>query len=117
MTRMTRRIAFTLLSATLALPTLAQDKVRSLTGNYIAEGRNPDGSAYNGTVRIEEADGAVAFAWTVGAQSYAGTGVREERVVTVDWGAATPVIYVVMPGGELHGTWDGGTALERLVRE
>ncbi|NKB26395.1 MAG: hypothetical protein GKR99_02065 [Rhodobacteraceae bacterium] len=114
---MTRRIAFTLLSATLALPALAQDKVRSLTGNYIAEGRNPDGSAYSGTVRIEETDGAVAFAWNVGGQTYAGTGVREGRVVTVDWGAETPVVYVVMPGRELHGTWGGGTALERLVRE
>ncbi len=43
--------------------------------------------------------------------------MREGRVVTVDWGAETPVVYVVMPGGALHGTWDGGMALERLRRE
>ena len=75
------------LEGALALPAVAQGKSRSLTGEYVAEGRNPDGSAYRGTVRIEEADGAVAFAWTVGADTYAGTGMREGRVVTVDWGA------------------------------
>ncbi|KMW59575.1 hypothetical protein AIOL_004557 [Candidatus Rhodobacter oscarellae] len=37
------------------------------------------------------------------------------RVVTVNWGSATPVVYVWMPDGTLHGTWDGGLALEKLT--
>ena len=44
-----------------------------------------------------------------------GVGVLDGRVVTVDWGDATPVIYVVMEDGELHGTWADGTALEKLT--
>ena len=26
-----------------------------------------------------------------------------------------PVIYVIMPNGELHGTWDNGRALEKMI--
>ena len=62
MTLFTRRMTVRLLVAALALPAVAQNKVRSLTGTYVAEGRIPDGAAYRGTVRIEEVDGAVAFA-------------------------------------------------------
>ncbi|MDU8927312.1 hypothetical protein RXV86_07940 [Alisedimentitalea sp. MJ-SS2] len=98
----------------LAAPVLAQDIPADISGTYKVEGRNPDGSAYNGQLTVQESTGgAVAFAWIVAKQSYAGVGVRDGRVVTVDWGADTPVVYVVMPGGELHGTWAGGTALER----
>ncbi|KMW59569.1 hypothetical protein AIOL_004551 [Candidatus Rhodobacter oscarellae] len=27
----------------------------------------------------------------------------------------SPVVYVWMPDGTLHGTWDGGLALEKLT--
>lgn len=89
----------------------------NITGFYKAEGRNPDGSRYSGQVSVqEEPGGGVGFAWTVGNQSYTGIGRREGRVVTVNWGADTPVVYVVMPDGSLHGTWSNGRALERLVK-
>lgn len=54
--------------------------------------------------------------WIVGKQSYAGTGLREGRVVTVNWGDTYPVVYVVMPGGKMFGTWADGKALERAVK-
>lgn len=90
---------------------------QSLSGDYRAEGRNPDGSAYEGDVKILEQGDVVSVAWQVGAQGYTGSGRRDGRVVTVNWGARDPVVYVVMPNGQLNGTWADGTALERLIRK
>ena len=88
---------------------------QGLTGAYVAQGRNPDGSAYAGSVQITQSANVVSMAWRVGASSYIGTGVMDGRVLTVNWGADYPVVYVLMPDGSLHGTWDDGRALERLV--
>ena len=113
---MQRRL-FLALPLVLAAPVWAQDIPADISGTYRVEGRNPDGSAYSGQLTVvESTGGSVAFAWIVANQSYAGVGVRDGRVVTVDWGSDTPIVYVVMPGGELHGTWGGGTALERAVK-
>lgn len=97
--------------ALLAGPASAQ----GLSGSYTAEGRNPDGSAYSGTVQLTHSANVVSMAWRVGSSSYIGTGVQEGRVITVNWGADTPVVYVVMPDGSLHGTWANGAALEKLT--
>ena len=112
-----RRLVLGALAAALALPAIAQSLPGDISGVYRAEGRNPDGSIYRGTVTVQESvGGAVGFAWIVGNQSYAGIGTRDGRVVSVNWGAAHPVIYVIMPGGKLLGTWDDGRALERLEK-
>lgn len=92
-------------------PAIAQ----SVSGTYRAEGRNPDGSAYSGTVQITENGGAVAMTWSIAGQSYQGTGDRNGDVIIVNWGDTYPVVYVRMPSGELHGTWANGAALERLI--
>ena len=34
--------------------------------------------------------------------------------VLVAWKAEFPVFYVIMTDGELHGTWNDGTAVEKL---
>ncbi len=110
---MTKTFATTFLAAaTLATSLFAQ----ALTGSYVAEGRNADGSSYSGTVEIADTGSAVGMTWNVGSQNYAGQGQLDGRVLTVNWGAAAPVIYVVMPDGSLHGTWDNGRALEKLTR-
>ncbi|EBA15105.1 hypothetical protein RSK20926_04457 [Roseobacter sp. SK209-2-6] len=95
----------------LSTPVAAQ----SVSGSYRAEGRNPDGSAYSGTVQIREAQGQISMNWQVGSQSYAGSGTRNGDVVWVNWGDTHPVVYVRMPSGELHGTWANGRGLERLI--
>ena len=87
---------------------------QSIAGSYTAQGRNPNGSAYSGTVKIVEDAELVYFYWSVG-NSYEGTGRRNGDVVTVDWGSDDPVYYVIVPSGELHGTWANGRALERLI--
>ncbi len=88
---------------------------QTVAGLYRAEGRNPDGSSYSGTVQIRENGGGVQINWQVGSQSYAGKGTRSGDVIWVDWGDTYPVVYVRMPSGELHGTWANGRGLERLI--
>lgn len=102
----------------LALPLLvlpAFALAQSIAGSYTAQGRNPDGTAYKGSVTISETGTAVHFTWKIGATAYAGDGTRSQDVVSVDWGDKYPVYYLVLPSGELHGTWANGTALERLI--
>ncbi|GAA6200096.1 hypothetical protein [Aquicoccus sp. SU-CL01552] len=114
-TKWGRRAALAGLAAgmvTLAAPVAAQ----SIAGNYRAEGRNPDGSAYRGVVTIREEGATVFMSWRVGNQSYDGTGTRNGDVIRVDWGSDYPIVYLRMPSGQLHGTWANGTALERLIR-
>lgn len=103
--------------AALTIPSGATAQTGNISGVYQAQGRNPDGSSYTGTVTVQEsAGGAVSFAWVVGGRHYSGAGQRSGAVVTVDWGSSSPVIYVLMSNGALHGTWADGYALERLSR-
>ncbi|MEO0750905.1 MAG: hypothetical protein AAFY25_03815 [Pseudomonadota bacterium] len=113
----TRRLAMAGLAATLGTAVSAQNStVYRVGGLYTAYGMNADGSKYSGQVQISQAGTNIEMYWNVGGQQYSGRGIMQGSVMTVDWGASTPVIYVVV-GNELHGTWDGGTALERLVRQ
>jgi len=93
----------------------AAPSVINVAGIYYAEGRNPDGSTYSGQVRIDQQGTTINVAWQIGGDNYTGRGLIEGRVVAIDWGSETPVVYIVMPDGELHGTWDDGRALERLT--
>ena len=49
-----------------------------------------------------------------GATNYSGNGQILGQVVSVGWKAEFPVFYVIMADGELHGTWNDGTAVEKL---
>lgn len=110
-----RRLLGIGMMALLATPVAAQQS--NINGVYEAQGRNPDGSSYTGQAIVAEKGGSVQINWTVGQQTYAGSGHRDGQVVVVNWGQPAPVIYVVMSNGDLYGTWANGTALERLVRQ
>jgi len=87
-----------------------------IAGDYFVYGRNPDGSAYDGTLQIaDNGDGSYTVNWQVGS-NYSGRGELKGDVFTVDWGDTDPAVYVVMPDGELHGTWGDGLGLEMLTR-
>lgn len=105
--------ALALATATIAAPVIAQQS--NISGIYRVEGRNPDGSTYDGRAVIGQQGSAVQINWTVGNTSYAGSGIIEGQVVVVNWGQPAPVVYVLMANGALHGTWNDGTALERLL--
>ena len=113
-----RRTLAVLTAATLTATTPAAwaqgGKTADVSGSYTAQGMNPDGSKYNGTVQITQQGTAVDMYWSIAGQTYGGTGQLDGRVLTVDWGDQTPVVYVLM-GRELHGTWSDGTALEKLT--
>ena len=89
--------------------------VAGIDGSYSAYGRNPDGSDYKGRTEITQQGKAVEFTWYIGEATNRGSGSIDGRIVTVDWGDATPVVYVIMEDGELHGTWDDGKAFEKLT--
>ena len=113
-----RHAVLTGLAALIAplLPGSAQAQANSpIAGQYNARGRNPDGSEYSGIVHLTEMDGTVSMVWQVGSETYAGKGPRDGRIVTVDWGSDSPVVYLIMANGALHGTWANGLALEKLT--
>ncbi len=88
----------------------------SIAGSYAVSGRNPDGSAYAGSVVLSQQGADYSIAWTIEGQGFQGTGKLDGRVLTVTWqGDPDPVVYVLMPDGELHGTWADGHALDRLA--
>ncbi|MEO8668910.1 MAG: hypothetical protein ABI399_10360, partial [Bauldia sp.] len=84
-------------------------------GNYAVAGRNPDGSAYDGTVAIGRKGPTYRVNWRVGASTYRGTGKLDGNVLTVDWGSATPVVYALAADGTLTGLWDAGSGEETLT--
>lgn len=89
-------------------------------GTYTCEGKNPNGAKYQGTVVISgDANTGYSFSWTIGADSYQGTGTLSGDTLTVDWGAAEPVVYKVnADGSELKGRWGpGGKGKEKLTRQ
>ena len=120
MTSFTRRGAVlgALAAGTLApvTATAQSSSIQNITGSYRSKGRNPDGSAYEGSAAIVQNGGKVTITWTLGGQTYSGQGVRDGLVVVVDWGTDHPIVYVVMPNGNLHGTWADGLALDKLVK-
>ncbi|WP_425070742.1 hypothetical protein [Sagittula sp. S175] len=94
-----------------APPLFAQSE--SLSGTYRINGLNPDGSAYTGELVLVGEGTSVQAGWSVAGQAYAGKGQLEGRILTLNFGDPTPITYVLMPDGSLHGTWSDGHALEK----
>ncbi len=84
-------------------------------GLYTLEGRNPNGSAYEGTVKISsKGAGGYVFDWTVDHQTHRGSGNVEGDKIIVNYGGPYPVTYTIIDGGALHGTWANGRGTEAL---
>lgn len=84
-------------------------------GNYRVQGKNPNGSSYSGTVMISKSDDTYFLVWKISNSTYSGSGKLAGRVLTVDWGDSSPVIYILKNDGQLVGTWSRGTATETLT--
>ena len=88
----------------------------ALEGNYNCTGTNPDGSGYRGTTTVTHISrNRYSLEWSIGTQTFTGTGALEGNTLTVDWGDTWPVIYKVKADGTLDGTWSNGRATETLV--
>jgi len=84
-------------------------------GSYRVDGRNPDGSRYSGAAEIRDRGDHIDIEWQVASKSYRGTGKLDGNVLTVDWGAATPVVYALAADGSLRGLWSSGRGEEVLT--
>jgi hypothetical protein len=89
----------------------------SIVGEYAIEGTNPDKSTYTGTVTIAQDGAGYRFEWTISnGDKYSGKSTSVNgNTITVDWGASSPVIYVVGFDRGLRGTWDNGRGTENLM--
>ena len=84
-------------------------------GSYRVRGRNPDGSRYSGTAEIRDSGDHIVIEWRVASKGYRGTGTLDGNVLTVDWGATTPVVYALTSDGSLRGLWNSGRGEEILT--
>jgi hypothetical protein len=83
----------------------------------VIEGKNADGTDYEGTVDIEKQGDGYHLSWQAGSQSYEGYGKLVANLLTVDWGSSTPVVYALGEDGSLTGLWDAGRGEETLTPE
>lgn len=89
-------------------------------GSYTVQGSTPDGAKYEGSVVIS-GDAASGFhvVWTIGSDTYEGTGTLSGTTLTVDWGQTEPVVYKISAdGATLTGKWGKrGRGREKLTRQ
>ncbi len=101
-------------------PTTAPAVAPSLGGTYAVQGTSPEGGTYEGNVTIS-GDAASGFhvVWTIGSDTYEGTGKLSGNILTVDWGQVEPVVYKVSrDGATLSGKWGKrGRGREKLSRQ
>jgi hypothetical protein len=87
----------------------------TLAGIYRVDGRNPGGRRYQGMVAVTQTGDQFAFKWWIGTQLLEGTGQLAGRMLVINWGDKTPVVYTFGPLQSLDGEWADGSATERLV--
>jgi hypothetical protein len=97
-------------------PPRQQALADTLPGKYSVSGTNPNGSSYSGEVTIRHDRGTYYFNWRVGRDTFRGSGRLNGRMLTINWGQSSPVIYHVGNDGVLRGKWARGTGLEDLEK-
>ena len=89
-------------------------KMPVLAGVYRVEGTNPNGSHYQGMVALWPAGQDYQLKWWIGRQTLSGSGHLAGRMLVVNWGQKSPVIYSFGAGNRLDGEWADGSATEQL---
>ena len=92
-----------------------QATVPTLTGVYRASGTNPSGSQYTGMVALEEDNEDFKLTWWIGKDVFQGSGHFAGKMLVINWGDKTPVIYSFGDEGALDGEWADGSARETLT--
>ena len=102
---------FVLLAVLQAAPSAAQPGATDVTGAYLCEGVNPDGTKYRGTVDITKVNDTYRVEWTMAEHSLVGIGIFSNGVLAVSYFGGAPGVIVYRPsGGTLVGEWTVGTA-------
>jgi hypothetical protein len=86
----------------------------NLTGIYRVQGSNPNGTQYRGMLTLTPFGKDFLFKWWIGRQTFTGSGQFAGRMLVVNWGQTSPVVYTINRNGSLDGEWADGTATERL---
>ena len=119
---MARPIAFLLaVLITFAGITFAQHQPAAgdVSGVYRCEGKNPDGSPYQGVVEIAAVGGTYLVRWTLSNRVEVwGVGILRHDSLSVSYFGGTPAIVVYDKDGErLVGEWTMGGAEGALFTE
>jgi hypothetical protein len=80
---------------------------RSLKGEYIVAGLNPEGGRYCGSAMITEHEGVMVIASTIGGRTYVCHGRLDGAKLKVVYGDLQ-VEYVLVGDGSLKGYWGSG---------
>ncbi len=92
-----------------------QAEAPTLAGVYRASGTNPSGGDYTGIVALEEDDEDFKLTWWIGKDVFHGSGHFAGKMLVINWGDKTPVIYSFGEDGALDGEWADGSASETLT--
>jgi uncharacterized caspase-like protein len=92
-----------------------QAKAPTLTGVYRAAGTNPSGSKYTGMVAVAQDEDDFRLTWWIGKDVFLGSGHFAGKMLVVNWGDKTPVVYSFGDEGALDGEWADGSATETLT--
>jgi caspase domain-containing protein len=86
-----------------------------LGGLYLVDGSNPNGSRYRGMAALTQTGNQYRFTWWIQRQVFSGVGQFAGRMLVVNWGAKSPVIYNVAANDNLVGEWADGSATDKLT--
>jgi len=92
-----------------------QTEMPPLTGVYRASGTNPSGSEYTGMVAVAQDGDDFNVTWWIGKDTFEGSGHLAGKMLVIDWGDKTPVVYSFGEDGTLDGEWADGSATETLT--
>lgn len=103
---------------------VAPEKPADLSGMYLAEGKNPDGSEYQAAVAIEAKGEVYALTWELGQGSAIGLGMVQKDVLAVIYapsvGGPAALIAYAVNGDTLVGKWtipgEPGVGTETLTK-
>jgi len=86
-----------------------------LVGQYDANGTNPNGKQYKGTMTVRSEGGGYRFSWSNGSEGF---GIKQGNNVAVGIGGARCgfVSYQIKPDGTMDGIW-GGSGTSRTGTE
>jgi hypothetical protein len=93
----------------------AQETAPNLTGVYRVSGINPNGSKYTGMLALNQEKDDFKLTWWIGKDEFHGSGHYAGKMLVINWGDKTPVIYSFGDEGPLDGEWADGSATETLT--
>jgi hypothetical protein len=85
-------------------PPHVQGNGKDFGGVYDLQGRNPDGTPYDGTLEIIQSGTVAVLTWRIGREVHVGTGVASSRSIAAAYGPVL-VLFEQTGNGQLTGVW------------